>query len=152
MWNKLVRYMADFSSAVLTGMDANGYPFSVRCHPKVDSVEKVLRMRLPAEGLLQPGPASLLCHSHDDKLWNLKSFLVQGVLEQEGDEWVFHPDRFIPGEGLGGQLSLIKILFQARRKTKEYLDRRNLPRPVIPWDDINAIRAEAKKEKTLETK
>lgn len=104
----------------------------------------MLRVEFPPGAPVQPGPAGLLCHSHDEKLWNLRSLLVQGRLEKDEDGWVFVPMRFIPGEGLHGKMSLLITLYHARRNTRRYLAKRGLPRPNIPWKDINRLRAESK--------
>jgi hypothetical protein len=66
MWDEIVKHLPGFESAVLTGLDTEGYPYSVRCRPYTDPVGRVLRMRLPAGGTMRPGPASLLCHRHDE--------------------------------------------------------------------------------------
>ena len=60
MWTELVRYHALFDSAVLTGRDAAGYPFSVRCSPRLDAATQTLRLALPAgtaAGAGADGPA-----------------------------------------------------------------------------------------------
>jgi len=31
MWDEMLGHLPDFESAVLTGIDAEGYPYSVRC-------------------------------------------------------------------------------------------------------------------------
>lgn len=150
MWKKIVRNLRSFADAVVTGVDSSGYPFSVRCAPRLDDDLQVLRLDLPDSLNIKSGPAGMLCHSHDEKLWHLKSFLVQGKLEEKGSEWIFIPSRFIPGEGLGGQLSLLKILFEARSRTQRYLQKRGLPRPKIPWNDINGLRKESKNHSSQE--
>src|SRR5439155_8514181 len=65
MWREITRHLGSYPSAVLTGYDASGYPFSVRCRPKVDAAARIIRVDVPAEAGLKPGPASLLCHSHN---------------------------------------------------------------------------------------
>ena len=83
MWAEITKHLYQFESAVLSGLDEEGYPFSVRCRPYPDtSGPEVLTVWLPPGTPIRPGPASLLCHSHDENLWNLKSFLVRGVLEK----------------------------------------------------------------------
>lgn len=146
MWDKLVKGLAMFSSAVVTGVDANGYPFSFRCVPQIDEAEQVLRIHLPASVRIQPGRAGLMCHSHDEQMWNLKNFVVHGDLEFQADGWVFRPRRFIPGGGVGGPLSDMKMMLNASRSAKRYLAKRGLPRPTIPWDAIKTLRAESKKK------
>jgi hypothetical protein len=100
----------------------------------------VLRVRL-FEGIpLRPGPGSLLCHSHDENLWNLKSFLVRGVLFRYAGGWTFEPVQFIPGAGIGGLPTMIRFLAGSRRNAGRYLKKRGLERPRIPWDEINAAK------------
>jgi hypothetical protein len=141
MWAEIIRHLYQFESAVLSGLDEEGYPFSVRCRPYHDaSGAEVLKVWLPPGTPVRPGPASLLCHSHDENLWNLKSFLVRGVLVKDAGGWSFEPGQFIPGIGVGGLPAMIRFFFSSRRKTSRYLQKRNLARPSIPWDEINAAK------------
>lgn len=57
---------------MLNATDPDGRPYSVRCRPRPDSSAGVLRLDLARGGEIQPGPASLLCHTHDEELWNQK--------------------------------------------------------------------------------
>jgi len=143
MWDDIKKYLPDFESAVLTGVDAEGYPFSVRCQPEADDAAQVLRVQLPAGIPLQPGPAGLLCHRHDENLWKLRSFLVRGTLSQDEKGWKFQPLRFIPGAGIGGLPATVRFFTGSRRNASRYLKKRGLARPRIPWDDINAVKKQA---------
>jgi hypothetical protein len=144
MWPEIVRHLYQFESAVLSGLDEEGYPFSVRCRPYADaSGAEALRIWLAPGTPFRPGPASLLCHSHDENLWNLKSFLVRGVLVKDAGGWSFEPDRFIPGMGIGGLPAMIRLFLGSRRRARRYLQERDLARPSIPWDEINAAKKEA---------
>ncbi len=143
MWDEITKHLSDFQSAVLTGVDAEGYTFSARCQPRSDSETRTLRVQLPPGAPIQPGPASLLCHQHDENLWNLKSFLVRGVLVREAGGWSFEPRQFIPGAGIGGLPAVARFFMGSRRRAGRYLKKRDLSRPRIPWDEINAIKAEA---------
>jgi hypothetical protein len=141
MWDEITRHLYQFESAVVSGLDTAGYPFSMRCRPYADaSGAEVLRVRLPADTPLRSGPASLLCHMHDENLWNLKSFLVRGVLVRDETGWSFEPSRFIPGAGIGGLLARIRFFTRSRRNARSYLEKRGLARPRIPWDEINAAK------------
>ena len=144
MWAELVRELRRYDSAVLTGLDADGYPYSVRCQPAPDAASQTLRVRLPADTPLQPGAASLLCHLHDEGLWNQRSFLARGRLVRQGDAWMFQPTQFVPGIGVECVKGLVRFVIGARRNTKRYLAARHLPRPRIPWADINAAKAAAR--------
>ena len=143
MWDDIIKHLPDFESAVLTGVDAEGYPFSVRCRPDLDDAAEVLRVQLPSGTPLQPGPAGLLCHKHDENLWKLKSFLVRGTLSRDERGWKFEPLRFIPGAGIGGLPAMARFFTGSRRNAARYLKKRGLARPRIPWDEINAVKKQA---------
>ena len=141
MWAEITKHLYQFESAVLSGLDEEGYPFSVRCRPYPDTFgPDVLTVWLPPGTPIRPGPASLLCHSHDENLWNLKSFLVRGVLLRDAGGWTFEPGQFIPGAGIGGMPAMIRFLAGSRRNAGRYLKKRGLKRPHIPWDEINAAK------------
>ncbi len=146
MWDKLLKKLSAFSSAVLSGVDAGGYPYSVRVTPQPDATRQVLRVQLPPEMPIQPGPAGLLCHSHDEQLWNMKSFVVHGQLEQQPAGWEFKPLRLIPGQGMDGFLGDMRTLNACRRAAQKYLEKHHLARPKVHWDEIKALRAEARKD------
>ena len=144
MWAEITKHLYEFESAVLSGLDEAGYPFSVRCRPYPDaSDDEVLRVWLPPDTFLRPGPASLLCHRHDENLWKLKSFLVRGALSRDEKGWTFEPLRFIPGAGIGGLPATIRFFTGSRRNAARYLKKRGLARPRIPWDEINAVKKQA---------
>ena len=144
MWDEIVRHLPSFESAVLTGLDGEGYPYSVRCRARIDPTARTLRVRLPTAVSLRPGPASLLCHGHDKNMWNLKSFLVRGTLTRDDPGWSFLPQRFVPGAGIGGPMGTVRFVIGSRRNARRYLKKRGLPRPRIPWGEINAIKAQAR--------
>ena len=129
-------------SAVISGRDAQGYPFSARCRPTPDAASHTLRVMLPPEAPIEPGPAGLLCHSHDDLLWKQESFGLRGALQRADDGWRLEPLAIIPGIS-PDVLSLGRFFIDSRRKAKAYLAKRNLPRPTIPWDDIIAVKKQA---------
>jgi hypothetical protein len=93
MWADIVKYLAEYPSAVLTIVDDGGYPFSFRCKPEPDASSQTLRLQLP-EGLsVKPGPAGILCHKHDELLFNMKSFGVSGTLEEDNRGWILRRAR-----------------------------------------------------------
>lgn len=145
MWDELTKHLPDFESAILTGLDPEGYPFGVRCHPDPRPEAELLRLDLAQNCPIQVGPASLLCHRHDEKLWNLKSFLVRGTLERDEQGWTFQPRQFIPGAGIGGPMGMVRFVTGSRRTARRYLQKRGLSRPKIPWDDVNAAKAEVRR-------
>jgi hypothetical protein len=145
MWPEIVKYLSQFPNAVLTGLDRDGYPFSLRCTPQVDETNQVLRIANTGGAPLQPGPAGLLCHSHNEQIWDLKSFQVLGRLEQTPEGWVFRPERFLPGNGITGMSGQMQFIFKSRAEAAKYLQKRGLPRPQVHWDEFKALRDEVKK-------
>jgi hypothetical protein len=140
MWDDIVKYLDEFPDAVLNVVGDTGYPFSVRCTPEPDLSNQVLRIKLPSYSSIQFGPASLLCHGHDELMWNLKSFMITCSLERDDKGWKLVPRRFIPGIGIGNFfLGLIKMIRDGRKTTKRYLDKRGIPRPKIPWNEIQDL-------------
>jgi hypothetical protein len=147
MWKKIIKHLVEFSSAVLNGVDASGYPYSVRCKPEPDSDKRVLLINLPGNLPLQSGTASLLCHKHDELIGNQKSFVVRGKLERSADGWLFRPTAFIPGLGIGFMMGFPSLIINGRRNAKQYLQKRGLPRPQVNWQDVKQTWAEAKRER-----
>jgi hypothetical protein len=145
VWDDIVKGLAKFPDAVLTGADANGYPYSARCKPQIDPSQKLLRLENMGDLPIQPGLASLLCHSHDELLWDLKSFMARGNLRQDAQGWVFQPTQFIPGNGMGGPLEPMKFIFRMRKTARQYLEKRSLARPQVQWQGFRKIWAEIKK-------
>jgi len=145
MWAEVRRHLRGFSSPVLTGLDADGYPFSLRCSPEPDEAHQIFRVSLPGWAAIREGPASLLCHGHNLLLWDLRSFMVRGTLEPAGGEtWLFRPTRFVPGVGIGGFPGMIRFALAKRRAAKRYLERRGLGRPRIDWAQLKALQARAR--------
>jgi hypothetical protein len=137
-----MRHLPDFSSAVLTGIDEAGYPFSVRCEPEPIVENKVIGVQIPEDEAIQAGPASLLFHKHDEQMWNIKSFLVRGNIKMENQGWMFHPERYTSGLGIGGLISMIQLVRTGRRTAKHYLKKRSLTCPEVRWDEIRALYTE----------
>jgi hypothetical protein len=144
MWDEIVAHLAGFTTAVVTTVDDTGYPFSVRCRPEPDHATQRLRLRLPESAGIRIGPACLLCHRHDEQLWNLKSFCLRGELEQDASGWILHPHRFVPGAGIGGLIGLLRFVRTGRRRARRYYEKRGLARPNVAWDRIHAMWREVK--------
>jgi hypothetical protein len=143
MWDKVLKHLVKYPSAVLTGIDGEGYPTSVRCSPEADSGRKVLKLNLPGYVTLQAGPASVLCHYHDDLLWNQTNFVLRGNLDKVDNEWVFTPTQFIEGAGAG--MNPLRQIRQGRSAAKSYLAKRSVARPKVPWDKLKALYEKAQK-------
>lgn len=136
MWAEIVKNTPGYRDAVLSAPDDSGYPCSVRCLPELDQAARVVRLALPPGVALQPGAASLLCHSHDENLWSLRSVNLRGSLERDERGWFLRPRQFIPGGGTGGLLGTLKQIRDLRRSAARYLAKRGLTAPTIPWARI----------------
>lgn len=131
MRDELRSTLARFPDVVLSGLDGDGAPVSVRCRPTADGER--LRITRPPGVVAVDGPASLLAHSHDEQLWTLRSVVATGTLATEGPDWVFTPTGLVPGTGVGGPLADLRAFVAARRRAGRWLARRGVPRPRIPW-------------------
>lgn len=138
MWSDLRKHTANFATAVLTGLDAEGYPFSVRCAPIFDDEAQVVRLDSLVGARFKAGQANVLFHQHNEQLWDLKMIQVLGVLERAGENWVFRPTRLLLGGGISPWHDLMMIV-RGRRTAREYLAKRGLTRPRIPWDRIRSF-------------
>jgi hypothetical protein len=54
----------------------------------------------PGNFAITEGPATVLCHYHDEKLWNIATMQIKGRLERRADGWVFVSSAFTPPSGL----------------------------------------------------
>ncbi len=143
MWAEIEKYLPLFESAVLNAGDGEGYPYSIRCRPELDRPAEILRLDLAEGTNVQAGPACLLFHSHDEKLWNQKIFLLRGRLEETQEGYVFRPEKFIPSIGIGGPVAILRTIIGARKSAAAYLEKRGLERPSIPWTEVETVKEEA---------
>jgi len=137
MWDSLLRKLRQYPSAILTAQDSSGYAYSVRCIPEPDRKRQALKITLPEYVEMQPGPAGLLCHYHDDLLWNQTNFVLRGTLEHEAGQWIFRPLTLVEGAGAG--MNLIRQIRDGRQSAKLYLAKHGVKRPAIPWSKLAAI-------------
>lgn len=142
MWGDFARLAPAFGSAVLTTIDAEGYPASTRVQFALDTDQERVRLEAGIGTPLRAGKAALLFHSFNDKLWDLRSYMLRGTLTQADGGWLFAPEQYTPGMSQDPR-AFFTFVRTARRKAAAYLKKRNLPRPKIPWDDINRIKKQA---------
>lgn len=151
---RTVRGLARYRSAVLVWRDADGTPALRRVRAGADPARRGLGLDLGVAGEddvpLREGPASLLCHSHDDALWHLHSMVGVGRLERRDDVWVLVPTRFVPGAGTDPR-TMLRMIRQNRRNARRYLERRQLTRPRVPWRDYTTVKRGRSPLPTAET-
>ncbi len=141
MWTDAAKRLNKFPEAVVTVTDADGYPASVRVTTRTyDASTGELPVPLPDAVRASTGPANLLCHTHDEKLWSLDMLTIKGSLEKRDGAWVFRSESFEPPS----RLAVVDFVRRARRSAQRYLDKRGLPRPTVNWASIKDIQRRAK--------
>lgn len=140
MWGEAAKWLNKFDDAVLTVIDADGYPASVRVQSRgYDGSTGELRATLPDAVRAVEGPANLLCHSHDEKMWNLQMLTVKGRLENRDGSWVFCSEGF----EAPSKLAVVNFIKNARNSAQKYLDKRGLNRPEVNWAAVKEIQRRA---------
>lgn len=126
------KHLKKFSEGVVNAVDAEGRPFSVRQTLAWDATSGSMPVKIP--DVLGPvaGKASLLCHFHDENLWNMRTAFVRGKLERRGDSWVFVGTKFDPP-------SMLKMMSGIKKNTKSYLQKRGLEWPKVNFDVISEL-------------
>ena len=140
MWSEAAKRLAEYPEAVVTAVDPAGYPVSIRqAAPHYDPETGEFTVEWPSGLAVSEGPAVVLCHSHDEKLWNIKQLQIKGRLERREDKWVFRSTGFRapPASALGVFLRLARDM---RKTGKRYLDRRGLKAPKVNWGALKALR------------
>ena len=137
---RIAAELAHYRSDVVTWIAPDGGPASTRVRPTVGTAGGLLL----ADNLdLTAGPASLLCHAHDDRLWSQRSFVAVGSLERTDGRWAFMSERFIEGSSTS-PLRALRMFREARATTRRYLARRGLSRPAVAWADFAALHPTAR--------
>jgi hypothetical protein len=133
VWREAGKAVAAFSEGVLTALDAGGFPVSVRqLSLPYDRTTGRMPVQVPDVLGVVEGPANLLCHTHDDQLWNQKMAQLKGRLEREGDGWVFVTTAYAPP-------SMVAMIRGVHRSADAYLAKRGLPRPKVAFDVIERL-------------
>ena len=142
MWAEAAKWLHKFDEVVLTVIDADGYPASIRVDSRhYDAATGRLPATLP-EGLRAVvGPANLLCHSHDEKMWKLQMVAIKGKLENSSGEWIFCSEAFDPPS----RLAFVDFIRGTRTSGQKYLDKRDLDRPKVDWAAVKEVQRRAKR-------
>jgi hypothetical protein len=133
------RHLVGYRSAVLASLDEAGTPWLTRLRPDIDADSRVFVLDVSPGDQMRPGPASLLCHSHDAKLWNLWSFLAIGELEERDGRWALECSRYVSGMSRS-PLQAARMVRRCRRTSRSYLERRHLSGRSVMWSEYNAVR------------
>lgn len=140
MWSDAAERLADYDEAIVTALDPLGYPVSIRQPaPHYDPATGEFTVEWPTGLAVTAGPATVLCHSHNEKLWNIKQLQIKGRLDRRAGQWVFVTTDFrrSPTSQLGIFLRLARDM---RKSGKSYLGRRGLEKPTVNWKALKALR------------
>jgi hypothetical protein len=87
-----------YSTAVLSIVSPDGFPFSIRAPVRVDRAARLIRIEADPNAMpLQPGLACLTAHSHaPDFTWQ-QNFQVRGDLQLADGNWVLAPHKLVGG-------------------------------------------------------
>jgi hypothetical protein len=144
LYDDLAAILEEYPSAVISLVGDDGYPLSLRCNLILNHADAIFNIQLPANLPLADGEASLLCHSHNEQLFDLRSVTIEGRLEKTGDMWQFHATKMTQVMGRSKFLEFIQdVIIKPRRNTKKYLRKANLPRPKISWARLKALAEES---------
>ncbi len=140
MWSEAAKRIAEYREAIVTALDPEGYPVSIRqAAPRYEPANGEFAVEWPSGLAVSEGPAVVLCHFHDEKLWNIKQLQIKGRLERRDDRWVFRSTGF--RAPAASQLGIfLRLARDMRRAGKRYLDRRGLKKPAVNWRALNALR------------
>jgi hypothetical protein len=87
-----------FSTAVLSFVSPDGFPFAVRVGVRSDEASRRIQIEGdPCGPPLLPGLACLTAHRHAERFSWQENFQVRGDLVPAGDRWVLVPRRLVDG-------------------------------------------------------
>ncbi|MBK6574779.1 MAG: hypothetical protein IPG17_00975 [Sandaracinaceae bacterium] len=137
MWKRAKKDLGTYQEAVINVKDAEGRGVSVRqLKPALDVATGTMPVAIPSALGAVPGPATLLAHFHDEKLWNMRTMSIKGSVEQRAGQWVFVASSYRPA-------SPMDFLRGTRVSAAKYLERRGLPRPKPNYEVIHRLFDEA---------
>jgi hypothetical protein len=101
-----------YDSAVLSFVEQDGFPFSIRVPVSVDRRGRTIHVDVdPVGAPLRPGRACVTAHDHDEELRWTRNFQVRGALSRHPDGgWVVVPHRVVDGFELPPTGALIRAV------------------------------------------
>jgi hypothetical protein len=147
MWNeRLAALTSEYASAVLSIVDPDGYPVSVRCHARLDAARQIFTFPTPpAQAMSWRGKACLLFHQFNERLEGLRQIVILGELYCEEGLLMLKVSKFVTANGrentdrmphASSPIHMLQFFWLGRRKANAYLAKRGTPWPPIPYDEI----------------
>jgi hypothetical protein len=115
-----------YSSAVLSLVAPDGFPFSVRLPVRSDPEERLVRLGAVPVGVpLQPGLACITAHEHDESFSWQRNFQVRGDLVQLDGGWALAPHKILGGFELppGGVVERMRLNYRKVRRFRRIAKR-----------------------------
>ena len=153
MWNeRLAALTSEYSTAVLSIVDSDGYPVSVRCLAHLDPARQIFTFPTPpAQAMSWRGKACLLFHQFNERLEGLRQIVVLGELVCEEGLLTLQINKFVTANGkentdrmphASSPIHMLQFFWLGCRKARAYLGKRGAPWPPIPYDEIERLIAE----------
>ncbi len=153
MWNKrLAALTGEYSTAVLSIVDSDGYPASVRCLACLDPTRQVFTFPTPpAQAASWRGKACLLFHQFNERLEGLRQIVILGELVCEEGLLTLQVSKFVTANGrqntdrmphATSPIHMLQFFWLGRRKARAYLAKRGAPWPPVPYEEIERSMAE----------
>jgi hypothetical protein len=147
MWNdRLAALTGEYPTAVLSIVDANGYPLSVRCSVLLDATRQAAIIAdAPALAAAWRGKVCLLFHYFNERLEGMRQMVILGELDGENGLLTLHVSRFVTANGrtdtdqmphASSPRHMMQFFWLGWRNARAYIAKRGAPWPPIPFDAI----------------
>lgn len=147
MWNKRLATLADtYPTAVLSIVDSEGYPLSIRCDVRLDAVRQAAIIAdPPAQAAAWRGEACLLYHQFNEGLEGLREMVILGELGSADGLLTLHVKKFLTANGrqdtdqmphASSPWHMMQFFWLGWRNARAYIAKRGAPWPPIPFDAI----------------
>lgn len=136
MWAEAAKWVAKYPEVVVTALDVDGYPVSIRqSGSSYDARTGELPVALPDELRLAAGAANLLGHQHNETLSKLSAIHIRGTIDRRDGGWVFVSSAFTPPP----RFPLWNLSKRMRVSAQRYLSNRQMAAPEVNWAAIVEI-------------
>ena len=134
IFGDVARELSAYETSVLSAFDSGRRPTMTRVSLRPIAGTEGFAVELPDGFDVTSGPASLLSHSHNDELSDLRGFGSGGTLAVDDGAPVFTPATLTRAGDTSSLRSSVRSLRAMRGNARRYLEHRSLERPAIDWD------------------
>jgi hypothetical protein len=133
--HKTLEYVKSANEAIISFIDDDGYPYSLRSQFVLKEPENVIEMKKPKaliQKIASQQKACVLFHYHDDKLKEAWQLLLKGVINEEGDTLAFTTQHAWLRD-MRGMKAMLEIMSFWRGKANRYFEKRKMKRPDFKY-------------------